>query len=113
MTDHSATMNAQLQCLREAQQREPMPTWDRRAQRLRALSTMLRDQRTVFAAAINADFGQRPTEETDLLEIFPSLSAIRHALSHGRRWMRPRRRLADLLFLPARTELRPLRRLSQ
>jgi coniferyl-aldehyde dehydrogenase len=68
---------------------------------------MLLEQREAFATAIHADFGCRPREETDLLEIFPSLSAIRHALGHGRRWMKSQRRLADLLFLPARTELRP------
>ncbi|MEO5829969.1 MAG: coniferyl aldehyde dehydrogenase, partial [Rhodanobacter sp.] len=104
---HSNDLTANLQRLRDAQAREPMPSWATRARRLRALETMLREQREAFAAAISADFGQRPVEETDLLEIFPSLSAIRHALSHGRRWMKPRRRLADLLFLPAYTELQP------
>ena len=103
----SQPLTADLQRLREAQAREPMPGWALRAQRLRKLETMLLEQRKAFAAAIHADFGQRPVEETDLLEIFPSLSAIRHALGHGRRWMKPRRRLADWLFLPARTELRP------
>jgi coniferyl-aldehyde dehydrogenase len=107
MTDHAAAMNEQLQRLRTAQADDPLPAWPRRAARLCALRTLLQEHRVELAAAINADFGQRPVEETDLLEIFPSLSAIRHALHHGRRWMKPRRRLADLLFLPARTELRP------
>ncbi|MGB5940848.1 MAG: aldehyde dehydrogenase family protein [Rhodanobacter sp.] len=106
MTDNDP-LTADLQCLREAQAHEPMPTWPTRARRLRALEKMLLEQRAAFAAAIDADFGQRPREETDLLEIFPSLSAIRHALAHGRRWMKPRRRRADWLFLPARIELRP------
>ncbi len=96
-----------LRRLREAQAREPLPDWPTRARRLRTLEKMLLEQGATFAAAIDADFGQRPREETDLLETFPSLSAIRHALAHGRRWMKPRRRLADWLFLPARTELRP------
>jgi len=68
---------------------------------------MLREQRGAFAAAINADFGQRPVEETELLELFPSLSAIRHALRHGRRWMRPRRASTALAFLPGRNRLLP------
>jgi coniferyl-aldehyde dehydrogenase len=84
-----------------------MPDWTTRAHRLRRLEKMLLEQREAFASAINADFGCRPREETDLLEIYPSLSAIRHTLSKGKRWMKPRRRLADLLFLPARTEMRP------
>lgn len=90
-----------------AQSADPMPGWPVRARRLHALQTLLRQHRADMVEAIHADFGQRPAEETDLLEIFPSLSAVRHALRHGRRWMRSKRRFADLLFLPARTELRP------
>ena len=107
MTDSATDLSQHLQLLRTAQRAEPMPEWASRAARLRTLEKMLLEQREAFAAAINADFGCRPREETDLLELFPSLSAVRHALGHGRRWMKPRRRLAGLAFLPARTELRP------
>jgi len=106
MTDR-IDLDATLQRLRTAQAREPQPAWAVRARRLRALEAMLREQRGAFAAAISADFGQRPAEETDLLEVFPSLSSVRHALRHGRRWMKPRHGLPGWLFLPARTELRP------
>jgi coniferyl-aldehyde dehydrogenase len=98
---------ARLQRMRLAQAAAPLPPWPVRARRLQALERLLLDHRDAIAEAIQADFGCRPAEETALLEIFPSLSAIRHALRHGRRWMKPRRRLADWLFLPARTELRP------
>jgi coniferyl-aldehyde dehydrogenase len=107
---HEAThadLVSRLQRGREAQSREPLPPWPTRARRLRALEQMLLEQRASIVAAINADFGCRPREETELLEVFPSLSAIRHALAHGRRWMKPHQRLAGLAFLPARTELRP------
>ena len=107
MTDSTTDLSQRLQLLRTAQRAEPMPDWPARAARLRTLEKMLLEQREAFAMAINADFGCRPREETDLLELFPSLSAVRHALGHGRRWMKPRRRLAGLAFLPARTELRP------
>ena len=107
MTDSATDLSQRLQLLRTAQRAEPMPDWPARAARLRTLEKMLLEQREAFAAAIHADFGCRPREETDLLELFPSLSAIRHALGHGRRWMKPRRQLAGLAFLPARTELRP------
>jgi coniferyl-aldehyde dehydrogenase len=102
-----ADLAAQLASMREAQARDPVPTWDLRAGRLRALERLIREHRADIAAAISADFGHRPAAETDLLEVFPSLSGIRHALRHGRRWMRQRRGFAGLWFLPARTELRP------
>ncbi len=107
MNDSTSNLATSLQRLRAAQQHQPMPDWATRATRLRTLEKMLLDHRDSIVEAIHADFGCRPAEETDLLEIFPSLSAIRHALSHGKRWMKPRRHLADWLFLPARTELRP------
>ena len=94
--------------MRAAQSREPLPDWGERARRLRALEALMRDNRDAIVAAIAADFGRRPHEETDLLEIFPSVSGIKHALKHGRRWMRARRHWASFWFLPARTEILPL-----
>jgi coniferyl-aldehyde dehydrogenase len=106
LTDPVA-LNETLQRMRDAQSVELSPAWPVRAERLRALRKLLLDHRAELAVAIDADFGRRPTQETELLELFPSLSAIGHALRHGRRWMTPRRRWANALFLPARIELRP------
>jgi acyl-CoA reductase-like NAD-dependent aldehyde dehydrogenase len=103
----TAALNALLDRLRAAQTRDPLPSWRTRADRLRRLARMLREQRAAFAEAIGADFGQRPVEETELLELFPSLSAVRHALRHGQRWMRPRRASTGLAFLPGRNRLLP------
>jgi coniferyl-aldehyde dehydrogenase len=96
-----------LLLLRHAQVKDPTPDWSVRAARLRKLEALLREQRDPFATAIAEDFGCRPKEETDLLELFPSLSGVRHALRHGRRWMKPKKGLADLVFLPASTTLMP------
>ncbi len=96
-----------LQRMRDAHGRDPMPAWAVRAKRLRALETLIVEHRNEIARAIDADFGGRPGEETDLLEIFPSLSGVRHALKHGRRWMKPRRSLPGILFMPARNEMLP------
>ena len=92
---------------REAFRRMPYPAWPQRAAWLKTLRALLRDNNTRICDAISADFGCRPPEETRLLELFPSLGAIDHALRHGRRWMRPRRRFAGFWFLPARTEVMP------
>jgi coniferyl-aldehyde dehydrogenase len=100
-------LSALLKQQRVAHASNPMSDWPTRAKRLRALETMLNDQRHAFGAAINADFGQRPVEETDLLEFFPSLSSVRHSLKHGRRWMRPQKSLPGLAFMPARNVLMP------
>ena len=96
-----------LQRLRAAHLTDPMPSWATRATRLHTMERMLNEQKDAFAEAINADFGQRPLEETRLLELFPSLSGVRHALRHGKRWMKPYSSLAGLAFLPARNALMP------
>jgi coniferyl-aldehyde dehydrogenase len=93
--------------VRAAQARDPSPDWNERARRLRALEAMIRENRDAIATAISTDFGRRPAEETDLLEVFPSLSGIAYSLKHGHRWMRPSRHWASFWFLPARTELVP------
>lgn len=93
--------------VREAYGAGPCPGWEVRKQRLRTLEKLVLENRDAIAEAIDADFDGRPPEETTLLELFPSLSAIRHTLKHGRRWMRSRRRFAEFWFLPARTELLP------
>jgi coniferyl-aldehyde dehydrogenase len=102
-----APLSDTLAELCEAQKRDSLPDWPMRARRLRALEALLHDHRTAIGTAIDADFGRRPREETAILEIFPSLSGIRHALRHGRRWMRTQRRWANFWFLPARTEIVP------
>jgi coniferyl-aldehyde dehydrogenase len=107
MKEPTPSLHSTLLRLREAQARDPMPPWDIRATRLRTLERMLNEQRDAFADAIDADFGHRPREETELLELYPSLSNLRHSLKNGRRWMRPRGKLANLVFLPARTTLMP------
>lgn len=81
--------------------------WATRADRLARLKALVADNAAAFALAISADFGHRSAHETDLLEVFQSLSGINHALSHGRRWMRGERRATGLWFLPARSSVTP------
>src|SRR5688500_7747963 len=103
MPSGDASLRDRFDAMRAAHAADPLPGWPVRARRLRALESLVRDHRAGIAAAIDADFGHRPTQESDLLEVFPSLSGIRHALRHGRRWMRVRRAPAGFWFLPART----------
>lgn len=104
-TPESTDLAAQLASMRAAHRRMPYPSWNERVQRLNQLKAMLRENEEEMCSAIADDFGCRPVEETLLLELFPSLKAIDHALKHGRRWMHPRRQFASVWFLPARTEL--------
>jgi acyl-CoA reductase-like NAD-dependent aldehyde dehydrogenase len=74
---------------------------------LTSLELLLTRHSGEIEAAISADFGNRSVHETQLLEIFPALGAVRDARRHVKSWMKPRRGWASLWFLPARTEIRP------
>jgi coniferyl-aldehyde dehydrogenase len=74
-----------------------------RLERLRALVAV---NEASLAEAISKDFGVRSRTETELLEIVPTLNAIRHARKHVARWMRPERRRVDPLFQPASARVR-------
>lgn len=92
--------------LHAAARREPNPAHAVRERRLGALDRLLRDNAEAIADAVRADFGHRSVAETRLLELFPSLEAIRHARRRLRRWMRPSRRGVALWFQPGRAEVR-------
>lgn len=100
-------MRQTFDALRAASLRTQMPPWSERADRLKRLRALVKDNRKEIAAAINADFFNRPFQETELAEVFPSLEGINHALSHGKKWMRVRRRSTGLWFKPASSRIMP------
>ncbi len=91
--------------LREAAVRDPHPDWHSRAALLDTLERLIRENAAAIANAISADFGNRSLHETQLLELFPSFEAIRHARRHLKSWMRPERRAVSMWFLPGRARV--------
>jgi len=91
--------------LREAAVRDSNPDWRRRDAWLAALERLIRENQTAIAEAIRSDFGNRSLHETQLLELFPSFEAIRHARRHLKSWMRPERRAVSMWFLPGRARV--------
>jgi len=89
-----------------ASRREPIADAGLRRDRLERLRAIVSDHTEAFADAISDDFGTRSRTETKLLEILPSLSAIRFARKNVARWMKPERRRVDASFQPARAWVR-------
>jgi acyl-CoA reductase-like NAD-dependent aldehyde dehydrogenase len=102
-----ADLEALFETQRKAQRASPCPSARERINQLSRLEKMVRDNGPDFAQAISRDFGSRSAHETQLLEIFPSLEAIRHARRHVRAWMKPMRRATSLWFLPGRSQIVP------
>ena len=67
--------------------------------------SLVRDNTERFITAISADFGHRSAHETRLLEIFPSLEAIRHDRSHVGAWMKPQKKSPSIWFRPGRASI--------
>ena len=89
---------------------EPYPSQAVRRDRLDRLAVLIERHDPDIVAAIAADFGIRPAQETRLTELFVVQAAIRHARRHLARWMRPRRVRTPLYLQPAtsRIEKQPL-----
>ena len=109
-----AQPGTEAELLFEAQKRafaaEGPPGATRRHALLERLEKALLSYRGEIARAISEDFGHRSSEETELLELVPSIKAIRHAKSHLVRWMRPERRRVASTMQPAKAwvEYQPL-----
>ncbi len=90
---------------RAAFEREGAPTLAARRYTLAALENMVRTHRMEFARAISADFGNRSLDETQLLEVVPLISWLRHTRRNLARWMRPERRHVSATFQPGRARV--------
>ena len=77
-----------------------------RRQRLDQLADWLTAHRTDIQQALHQDF-QKPPEETDLTEIWPSLTEIKHTRRHLKQWLALRRVGAPLALLGTRAWVQP------
>jgi coniferyl-aldehyde dehydrogenase len=77
-------------------------------QRVEALDALLHGvlhYEDTFIKALKADFGNRSSHETRLLEMFPLVDEIRYVKRHLRRWMQPRAVAVNWQFLPSRARI--------
>ncbi len=102
-----AALSALLREQRAAFLRAPYPSWEQRAEHLKALRDVLLDNRDALADAMHADFGNRAKEEILLAEFLLIKEEIDGALRHGKRWMKAQRRAANKWLLPARARVVP------
>ena len=102
LSSNPASPATLLAAQRQACNREGAPPLAARLANLAALDRLLRANRERLAAAIDADFGGRSANETDLAELVPALAAIRNTRRHLARWMRPERRRVDMNYRPGR-----------
>lgn len=85
-----------------AYNQQPYASIKQRQDRLNILYKILTKHQNELIKAISADFNQRSTDETRLMEIMPSLSAIKYCLKHLKKWLKPEKRKISLTFKPSR-----------
>jgi len=106
MSDRLSVSAARHVTLLERQQhafaQTPCPSAAQRREALLRLKHALLRHQDVLADAMSQDFGFRAAAESKMLDILGSTLEINHALRHLKRWMRPRRRSTELLFLTNR-----------
>ncbi len=90
---------------RDAHAREPYPSLTLRHDRLERLAALIEEHEQEIVAAIGADFGTRPAQETRLAELFVIAVGIRHARRNLSRWMAQQRVPTPLYLWPGRSRL--------
>ncbi len=88
--------------------RRQVPDYAQRMADLDRLGQAVRKHRDELVKAVSADFGRRSRHETLAADIMTSLDEITHLRRKLKSWMRPRHRGVNLVFLPARAEMRPM-----
>lgn len=85
-------------------QAEP-PSVDVRIEKIRKVKRWVVEHQAEIAAAISADFGYRPAQETVAAELAMIVAEADHVLSHLRGWALPEPRSTFFGFLPASSRL--------
>lgn len=81
-------------------------TYQQRRKRLLLLKKLICENRQAIIQAISQDFTYRAPQETELLGILPSLSAIHYHVKNLRKWMKVRRRKVPWYLQFGKAQLR-------
>ncbi len=90
--DMNTRLNATLQAMKSAQQRDGHIPAEVRIDRLTRLLKMLKQHADAFCEALDTDFGSRPREVSLMNDVMATFNTVKYARSQVKRWMRPDRR---------------------
>ncbi|MGH7813767.1 MAG: coniferyl aldehyde dehydrogenase [Candidatus Binataceae bacterium] len=96
-----ANLTSILERQREAFLRYGAPSLEERQADLAKLKRAVKENADRIAAAISSDFGNRSAHESRFAEIWTTLTGIRYAQGHLKRWMKPKRVMVSPELLPA------------
>lgn len=105
-TTDTAEMRRVFDLQHDASRRYPPADFKLRLDRLSRLGALVNSNGDRFADAISSDFGTRARIETELMELVPTLGAVRHAKKNLAKWMKPERRHVGINFQPGKAWVR-------
>ncbi len=94
-------LHATLARQRAAFLRDGPPTLKQRRRDLKKLKDAILARQAAFVAALDADFGHRARQESQMLDLGSTIGGINYLHSNLRRFMRPERRHVAAIFKPA------------
>ena len=103
--DRMDEMHEVFQRQKAAYLARPMPTAQERKAKLIALRKSFLAHTDQLVQALSEDFGHRSNYDSLLSDMLPTANNLHYCATHVRRWMRPRRRRAGVLLMPARVRV--------
>ncbi|MBJ7536282.1 coniferyl aldehyde dehydrogenase [Marinomonas transparens] len=94
-------MQAAFARLKAHAQQDAFPSVQVRRQNLARLQAAILQYEIPLLEALQQDYGHRSHEESRLIELFPTVSELKHAKCHLARWMQPSKRSVHISALPA------------
>jgi coniferyl-aldehyde dehydrogenase len=94
-------LHATLALQRAAFLRNGPPTLKQRRRDLKKLKDAILARQDAFVAALDADFGHRARQESQMLDLGSTVGGTNYLYSNLRRFMRPERRHVEAIFKPA------------
>jgi coniferyl-aldehyde dehydrogenase len=85
-------MRTVLNRQKSAHVRDGAPSIQQRIERIDRCIALLADNREAIKAALDADFGARSRDATDLTDVAGSIRPLKHARENLAKWMRPEKR---------------------
>lgn len=91
-------MLVHLEAQKRAHMSEGAPSYSERVKRLDTAIKLLVDHQDEFCDAIAADFGHRSKDQSAFTDLVTSVSALKDAKKHLRKWMAPEKRGIEFPF---------------
>jgi coniferyl-aldehyde dehydrogenase len=107
-TDTDRSLDTTLDQLKSASRRDPAPNAEKRIEWIEKSIDLLQTNRHELNEAMNADFGCRSRDQSDMTDIAGSIAALRFAQKGLKKWMLPQKRSAQfpLGLFGARAQVR-------